>query len=55
MWALDAWVPIELKSEQKCGKGLIMESFMESGWLMRRMCPCGMPSPTDWGTLGETL
>ena len=56
MWELDAWVLIiKLGSGQKCRNILMMEHLMGFGWHMRRMCSCGVPSPTDRGTLGEML
>ena len=55
MWVFDACVPTRLRSVLKCRKGLTKGHLMEFGWHMKQMCPCGMPSPTDGGTLGETL
>ncbi len=48
-------IPFKLRSGQKCKKGQMMESLMGYGWLMRQMCPCGMPSLADGGTMGGTL
>ena len=55
MWVQDAWVPIKLRSGQKCRKGLMMESLTGYRWHMRQMCPYGMPSPTGGRTGGRTL
>jgi hypothetical protein len=55
MWVLDGWVPTKLRSVLKYRKGHMRESLMEFEWHMKQMCPCGMPSPTDGGTLRETL